>query len=140
MKASIIFAIVLSSSLSAFAGQGTCNEAQSLVCTSYNILDGGAPQVGISQSAAIQDLQPEPFDPAECEASVVVEDMGIKFVADYDQNSGFLNAWYNNAGKEAVLVSSARLQVGVPLKTDAVIVSMNPGVRSIYYVCTVIQK
>ena len=135
-----IFAVILLSSFAALAGQGTCNEAQTLVCTSYNILGGGSPQAGVTQSSAVQDLQPEPFDPAECQASVVVEDMGIKFVADYDQNLGQLSAWYDNAGKESVLLSGSQVQVGVPTKTDAIIVTLNPGVRSIYYVCTIVQK
>lgn len=88
-----------------FAGQGTCPISNIFKCESSYSLGSGQVVSGPSAEAAVVDIEPEPFDPADCEASVLLETAVGTFVADYTVEMNSIRAFIQANGKETSLLN-----------------------------------
>jgi hypothetical protein len=93
----------------AFAGHGECMKDLNLTCyTSYDYSGSKLNMYGEIQKADVKDIEPEPFDPADCEAALVFNtDLGT-LVANYNHNAHSVTIWQKvNSSKDNVLVKDA---------------------------------
>lgn len=61
---------------------------------------------GLELSQIVEDAQQEPFEPSECEASVVEIGLVGRIVATYDQNNHMLKVWHEDANHKFFLDQS----------------------------------
>lgn len=131
--------LALVSSPVAFAGNTSCQANYKLSCSSIYSIEHHEKIGGPSGVSSIQDIQPEPFDPSECEASVVLYTVAGKFVATYSENQGTVRAWIDDTeGKETSLLAEAPLTASQPVSTSTV--SYAPGdVDSVIFNCSLVR-
>jgi hypothetical protein len=117
MKTPLIALAVLaiSAPISAFAGNTSCETQFSLSCKA--VYAGGV--AGPSGTAAVQDIESEPFDPSDCEASVVLYTEVGKFVATYVQNYNTVRAWVDSGNKETLLIDDAHMDTSSLIQTSS---------------------
>ncbi len=105
MKIIFLAALLLFGSASAVAGLTPClHPEKMLICdSSYRLVEGyGADPsdlLGPAGKSQIRDAQSEPFDPSQCEASVVLFTYIGRFVATYYEGSGKITAWLESDGR-----------------------------------------
>ncbi len=117
MMKSFVSSLIVLSALSvsaALAGQGSCKN-QTLTCS----VAGGP-----SASAVVEDIQPEPFDPADCEATVDVGTKDGGFSAIYVQRNNQITdslrvLFGSSTQAEGVLLESVPLAAGSSLSVSA---------------------
>lgn len=107
--------LAISAPISAFAGNTSCETQYALSCKA--VYAGNV--AGPSGTAPVQDIQPEPFDPSDCEASVVLYTEVGKFVATYVQNYGTVRAWVDSGNKETLLVDDAHMDNSSVMQTNS---------------------
>lgn len=115
MKTILLFALIFVSPVlfgsSAYSAMAPCLHLErKLVCESnYTLIDGYASSSGSANVAgpmgvdSISDRELEPFNPSQCEASVVLFTYAGRFVATYSENSDSINSWVESDGKFSVL-------------------------------------
>ena len=107
MKNIFLVAVVLFAGHQAVAGYGECKTNEVMSCRAdYNMKDKSLME-GPSDQKAVTDLQMEPFDPADCEAAVVLFTAVGKVVVNYNQTLGYISAWVNYDGKETSYLQSS---------------------------------
>ena len=96
-----IFIIVSFFHTLAFAGNTLCEKNLNLVCDLKYNYENGVSKFGPSATTDVTDIQPEPFDPADCEAALVFETEAGKIVANYNDNAHALRSFvdYNQTEK-----------------------------------------
>jgi len=90
----------------AMADQVGCSSQLVFTCSTTYVLNRGETVAGPTDSRPYANIQPEPFDPAECQASVVLYTYVGKFVATSGQVFGS-PAFLDANGKETLLKSDA---------------------------------
>lgn len=134
MKSLLFSVVVLAASLiqqQALAYNQMCRQPdQRLIChSSYQLLNGyGLIAVeGPSGSGKTENVQPEPFDPSECQASLALfTDVG-RFIAVYDERSETLHAFLEADGKTTILMDHAQMTSNSELAAEI----QTPAHRSI---------
>lgn len=96
-----------------------------LACqVSYNLVSSYATEEGDSKVegprgvARVLDIQPEPFDPPNCSASVVLFTYAGRFVATFSQEHETLNAWIDSNGHFQVLIQDQEISQAKPLSAQ----------------------
>ena len=105
----IIFTVYILFSILAFAGNEPCDESVNLLCETRYQQIGGKVVRGVQLTSKIIDQQPEPFDPTQCEASIVLDSEVGRIVARFDQRDGTVNSFlsYSTAASEKLIISNA---------------------------------
>lgn len=91
----------------ALAGYGGCNTDYLFTCTATYHLSNGTVDQSNSSGSEVSDLQPEPFDPSDCEASAVLYTLAGKFVATYSQASGKISAFLDTQDGKEIMIQPA---------------------------------
>ena len=112
----------------AFAGDGTCAVNLNLKCEIvYNHVNGPATK-GPSAIANVADIQPEPFDPTECEGAVVLYTDVDKMIATYNDENHTLNVLLETPARHL-----GKYMIGnAPLSTKQSVSAHMPTPESIY--------
>lgn len=119
----------------AFAGTSECRPNIKLVCNlQFNQADGSF-NLGPSLHDQVVDIQPEPFDPSYCEASLVFMTEVGKIVAIYSDDSHTVRAWMNSGAADKVLMNDTEIST---TKSAAVVIPGKAGLgyESITLACT----
>ena len=100
--------LVLFSQTFAMAAEWDCDEIKTILkCeTTYELITSNPPGdmvAGPIAEAGIVNEEPEPFDPARCEASVVLYTYAGRFVATYYHRANVFTAWVDYNGKTSML-------------------------------------
>ncbi len=112
MKNIILAGAIFFAGATAFAGYGECANRILSCTTIYQLFDKSTSD-GPSAQASVVDIQPEPFDPAWCWASVVLHtDIG-KIVLNYEPASGNVSGYFDFDGKETSVKTDAFLKASV---------------------------
>ncbi len=134
MKSFIVCALLLAGT-SAFAGYGKCDQTHDLACVATYNLASQKTVAGPFGDGLVTDLQPEPFDPANCEAAVVLYTVAGKVVANYNQNSGTISAWVDSEGQETSIFKDYRLDE-ITNVSAVIPVSAKGNVQSVQIQCS----
>ncbi len=140
MKNIILASTIFLAGTTAFAGNSDCRK-QILSCSTVYQLFDKSTNDGPSTMADVVDLQPEPFDPAWCEASAVLHtDIGT-IMLNYEQVSGKVSGFLAINGKETSVETDAQLKSSVRTTKPGDIYQNDPlDIEFVHVSCQILQK